>query len=110
MSVYRFHVRDAAGLIEDEEGIDLPDLVSAFRYALSTAREVSAEAPPPADMLFEIADSTGRTVLTVPICDLAASKRPIAKAHLHLKAHPKPRGQKGGKQGGSRVSKDPAQR
>ncbi len=85
MSVYRFHVRDAAGLIEDEEGIDLPDLASAFRYALRSAQEFSAEAPPPADMLFEIADSTGRTVLTVPISDLAASKRPIAKAHLHLK-------------------------
>ncbi len=85
MSVYRFHIRDASGLIEDEEGIDLPDLASAFRQALHSAREFSAEAPPPADMLFEIADSTGRTVLTVPICDLAASKRPIAKAHLHLK-------------------------
>ena len=85
MSVYRFHVRDAAGLIEDEEGVDLPDLASAFRYALRSAQEFSADAPPPADMLFEIADSTGRIVLTVPICDLAASKRPVAKAHLHPK-------------------------
>ena len=85
MSVYRFHIRDASGLIEDEEGIDLPDLTSAFKHALHSAREFSTEASPPTDMLFEIADSTGRTVLTVPICDLAASKRPIARAHVHRK-------------------------
>ncbi len=87
MSIYRFHIRDASGLIEDEEGIDLPDLASAFKHALDSAREFSAEASPSPGMLFEIADDTGRTVLTVPICDLAASKRPIAKAHVHLKAH-----------------------
>jgi hypothetical protein len=87
MSIYRFHVRDASGLIEDEEGIDLPDLASAFQHALRSAREFSAEASPSPDMLFEIADSTGRTVLTVPICDLAASKRPIARAHVHPKRH-----------------------
>ncbi len=86
MSVYRFHIRDASGLIEDEEGIDLPDLASAFKHALDSAREFTADVSPPTDMLFEIADSTGRTVLTVPICDLAASKRPIAKAHVHLRA------------------------
>jgi hypothetical protein len=85
--LYRFHIRDASGLIEDEEGTNLPDLASAFRHALDSAREFSAEAPPPANMLFEIADSTGRTVLTVPICDLAASKRPIAKAHVHRTTH-----------------------
>ncbi len=85
MSVYRFHIRDAAGLIEDEEGIDLPDLASAFKHALRSAQEYSAEALPPPDMQFEIADSRGHTLLTVPICDLAASKRPVARAHVHLK-------------------------
>ena len=84
MSVYRFHIRDASGLIEDEDGIDLPDLASAFKHALDSAREFTADVSPPTDMLFEIADSTGRTVLTVPICDLAASKRPVAKASLEL--------------------------
>jgi hypothetical protein len=87
MTLYRFHVRDAAGLIEDEEGIDLPDLASVFKYALRSAREFSAEAEPAADMVFEVADSTGRTVLTVPICDLSASKRPVARAHLHFAAN-----------------------
>ncbi len=86
MSVYRFHIRDASGLIEDEEGVDLPDLAAVLRHALDSAREFTADVSPPTDMLFEIADSTGRTVLTVPICDLAASKRPIAKAHVHLRA------------------------
>jgi hypothetical protein len=85
MSIYRFHVRDAFGLIEDEEGIDLPDLASAFKHALRSAKEFSAEASPPPDMLFEIADGAGRTVLTVPIHDLAASKRPVARAYVHLK-------------------------
>ena len=87
MSLYRFHIRVTSGLIEDEEGVDLPDLASAFRHALQSAQEYSAEASPPSDMLFEIADSSGRTVLTVPICDLAASKRPVARAHVHLKSH-----------------------
>lgn len=85
MSFYRFHIRDASGLIEDEDGIDLPDLASAFKHARASAREFSTEASPPPDMHFEIADSTGRTVLTVPICDLAASQRPVARAHVHRK-------------------------
>ncbi len=87
MTLYRFHIRDASGLIKDRQGIDLPDLASAFRYALYTAKELSAEAAVPDDMRFEIADSTRRTVLTVPICDLRPSKRPVARARVHLKAH-----------------------
>jgi hypothetical protein len=87
MTLYRFHIRDASGLIEDQEGINLPDLVSAFKLALRSAQEYSAEATPPPDMLFEITDTAGRTVLTVPIRDLAASKRLIAKARVHLKTH-----------------------
>ena len=64
MSVYRFHIRDASGLIEDEEGIDLPDLASALKHALDSGRGFGKAVPPPPDSLFEIADDTGRTVLT----------------------------------------------
>lgn len=88
MTLYRFHIRDASGLIEDQEGTDLPDLASAFKHALRSAREFSADAALPTDMRFEIADDGGRTVLTVPICDLAACKRPVAKARVHLKGRP----------------------
>ena len=67
MPHYRFHLRDAFGLVEDEEGIDLPDLTSAFREALRSAREFSSEAEPPSAMRFEIADEAGRVVLNVPL-------------------------------------------
>ena len=67
MPLYRFHLRDAFGLVEDEEGIDLPDLTSAFREALRSAREFSSEAEPASEMRFEIADEGGRVLLQVPL-------------------------------------------
>ena len=87
MTLYRFHIRDASGLIKDSQGINLPNLASAFYRALCIAKEFSAEAAIHGGMRFEIADSTRRTVLTVPICDLRPSKRPVARARVHLKAH-----------------------
>ena len=67
MPLYRFHLRDAFGLVEDEEGMDLPDLTSAFREALRSAREFSRDAEPASPMCFEIADEAGRVVLNVPL-------------------------------------------
>ncbi len=70
MCIYRFHVRDAVGLVEDEEGVDLPDLFAVLQEALHSAREFLAEASASDGMQFEIADVAGRIVLRVPIQDL----------------------------------------
>ncbi len=67
MGLYRFHVRDAAGLVVDEEGTELPDLPAAFAEALHCTRELMDDTPIPAGMQFEIADEAGRVVLMVPI-------------------------------------------
>jgi hypothetical protein len=69
MTLYRFHVRTDAGIIPDGEGIDLPDLASALREALRSAREFREEAEAPGSLRFEIADPSGHLVLTVPIHD-----------------------------------------
>lgn len=68
MCTYYFHVRDANGFVKDEDGIDLPDVTSALKEALQSARQCRAEG----DFVltspsFEIADDTGRTVLVIPI-------------------------------------------
>ncbi len=73
MPLYRFHLRDAFGLVEDEDGMDLPDLASAFREALRSAREFSSDAEPASPMRFEIADEAGRVVLNVPLQVMAVA-------------------------------------
>ena len=67
MPLYRFHLRDAFGLIEDEDGMDLSDLATDFREALRSAREFGREAEPASPMRFEIADESGSVVLNVPL-------------------------------------------
>jgi hypothetical protein len=67
LGLYRFHVRDASGLIEDEEGIVLPDLYAALAEALHSVGELMEDASPLMAVQFEIADETGRVVLKVPI-------------------------------------------
>jgi hypothetical protein len=67
MGLYRFHVRDAAGLVVDEEGTELPDLPAAFAEALRCTRELMDDAFVSGEMQLEIADETGRVVLMVPI-------------------------------------------
>jgi hypothetical protein len=67
MSLYRFHVRDASGLVEDNEGTELPDLYAALAEALRCTRELMGDTSVSAGMQFEIADEAGRVVLMVPI-------------------------------------------
>jgi hypothetical protein len=87
MGHYHFHIRDAAGLVEDEDGVDLPDLTSALRFALRSAREFFEDGATPTTMEFEISDNTGQTVLKVPIRDLTPSRRPVARSRVHLARH-----------------------
>jgi hypothetical protein len=76
LGLYRFHVRDAFGLIEDDESTEFPDLHAALAEALRSTREFLAEAPSTPGMQLEIADDTGRVILKVPI----ATEAPEAKA------------------------------
>lgn len=66
MSKYYFHVRDGAELNRDPEGQELPNLESARREALNTAREMISERLLHGGSLnhkqIEIADETGHVV------------------------------------------------
>ena len=70
LGLYRSHVRDASGLLEDEEGVVLPSLHAALAEALRCIREVMADAPGLSGMEFEIADERGQVVLRVPIQEI----------------------------------------
>ena len=67
MALYYFHVRTQSGLVEDEEGIDLPHLDAVRREALVSAHQFLAEAEWSGPLAFEVADARGDTVLTLPI-------------------------------------------
>ena len=67
MPRYFFHLRDQHYLHEDQEGIELPDLQAVLEEALRTDRELAVEPVGLYGLEFEITDSSGRTVLKVPI-------------------------------------------
>ena len=67
MPLYYFNVRDAYGLVRDEEGIDLPDLHAVYREALRSVREFLADGGAPEPMEFEVTDEHGQVVLRLPI-------------------------------------------
>jgi hypothetical protein len=71
MRRFHFHLRHGDELILDSEGMDLADLASAKQEALTSARELLAEAivsgvasVPDA---FVIADETGREIDTITL-------------------------------------------
>ena len=67
MPLYFFHIRDQHYLHADREGIDLPDLRAVLEEALRADRELAVEPASLCGLEFEITDSSGRTVLKVPI-------------------------------------------
>ena len=73
MSIYYFHIRDDFGVVEDTDGIDLPDLTAVLMEVIRSAHELSSEGAAHRGMWFEIADATGRTVLVTPIQEGPAS-------------------------------------
>jgi len=71
MAHFFFHIRDGLDLIEDPDGIDLPDLDTAHAEALAEARDLLA-ARVKAGMIvdgqrFEITDATGIVLASVPL-------------------------------------------
>jgi len=78
MPLYYFHVRTERGLIEDEEGIDLPHMQAVRREALVSAHEFIAEAQWTGALAFEVVDAAGETVLTLPIQAVNSSRPGLA--------------------------------
>lgn len=66
MPRYFFNIRDGHDLDEDEEGVELPDLEAAKAEALATVEELREELADAGNIELEIADETGRRLLTVP--------------------------------------------
>ncbi len=70
MARYYLHIRESGTLIEDFDGIDLPDLAAARAEALAAAREILAERLLGGDVLngqtFEIMDDRGTLLASVP--------------------------------------------
>ncbi|GAA0571087.1 hypothetical protein GCM10009416_07110 [Craurococcus roseus] len=77
MPTFYFHVRDGDRLIEDPEGVDLPDLDAARAEAATAARQIRADALKTdravAGRRFEITDQAGRVLATVAIKDVLDS-------------------------------------
>ena len=67
MGIYYFHIRDDFGVVEDTDGIELPDLTALLMEVIRSAHELSREGACHRGMRFEIADAMGRTVLVAPI-------------------------------------------
>jgi hypothetical protein len=73
MARFYFHIRGGAHLINDEEGIELLSPDHARAQALSTARELVADAIKAGrDLIFDavvIADEQGNEITSVPITE-----------------------------------------
>ena len=67
MPRFFFHLRDHENLHEDTEGMDLPDLHAALNETLRSEQELVNEPLGVEGLEFEITDSSGRTVLKVPV-------------------------------------------
>ncbi|MDQ0558665.1 hypothetical protein QO004_000440 [Rhizobium mesoamericanum] len=70
MTRYFFHIRDGDDLVEDTDGVELPDHASAREEAVRAAREMLAEKLLLGERidgeLFEVTDESGRVVETIP--------------------------------------------
>jgi hypothetical protein len=66
MPRYYFHIVREGRLVEDSEGMDLPDITAANSEALASAREMAIEAfgstRPISDDQNEIRDENGKSV------------------------------------------------
>jgi hypothetical protein len=71
---YYFHIRDAKGVIYDEEGTELPDIEAARREARASARDLlgdSLDRHATAESRYlEIADENGSVIETMSVRDI----------------------------------------
>jgi hypothetical protein len=77
MACFFFHIRDRGELIEDPDGLELPDIATARDECGRIMRGVLGEErwrhELNADRQFEITDEQGQIVLFVPLIDLASA-------------------------------------
>ena len=73
MAMFYFHIQIGDDLVEDLEGIDLPDLGAAREEAFEAARGILVEAVKAggdwADRAFVIADEQGSRLMSMPMTD-----------------------------------------
>ena len=67
MPRYFFHLRGDDLLMEDLEGMDLPNLHAALQEVARANRELAADATGVCGLAFEVATREGRTLLKVPV-------------------------------------------
>jgi hypothetical protein len=72
MPRYFFHLRSAKLLERDEDGLEMPDLDTAYLEAFEAAKEVWIDAirtmsDNPSQQQYEISDDDGQTLLIVPL-------------------------------------------
>ena len=87
MGIYYFHIRDNFGVVEDTDGVELPDMAALLAEVLRSVNELSRDVSPHPSMRFEITDSNGRTVLVAPVQGSTAFMDFMAKlavAHLSV--------------------------
>jgi len=80
--LFFFNLCTADGVDRDDEGVDLPDIETAYLEAFHTATEMWIEAVrhrrDPSKHHFEITDARGQLLMTVPFNEVIA-KRPVAR-------------------------------
>ena len=74
MPRYYFHLRNQEDLLEDHEGMDLPDIQAALEEALRVDRDLALEPAGIYGLEFEITDSAGKPLLKVPVQERRRSR------------------------------------
>jgi hypothetical protein len=67
MPRYFFHLRSKNLLVEDLEGMDLPNLHAALQEVTRANREIAADGTGVDGLAFEVATREGRVLLKVPV-------------------------------------------
>ncbi len=70
MPRYFFHLRGDDLLVEDLEGMDLPNLHAALQEVERANREITSDGTSVGGLAFEVATREGRTLLRVPVVEV----------------------------------------
>ncbi len=73
MGIYYFNIRDELGLIEDTDGMELPDRTALLLEVMRSADEFLQDTAALRRMRFEVTDAEGRTILMTPVQQSPAS-------------------------------------
>jgi hypothetical protein len=80
MPKFHFHIRDASGVVLDEDGMELPDLAAAREEAQEAARQLLADAIRAHKEVdgkkIEIAKDDGPVIEVIEVRDILNNPRP----------------------------------